>query len=100
MFKYILEKNGYCNRPASLMKLLQKKCLVSDMCAGPVPQNQIYVMVNMSADPMTMMAWLLVWCKWNRHSHWPRHACKSSLTVPGIPVSRVQFCNTYIAGAM
>ena len=41
--------------PASLPKLLQTNCLVSDMYAGPVPHNQICVMVNMSADPVAMM---------------------------------------------
>ena len=57
-------KHWYCNRPAGLMKLLQKKkILVSDMCAGPVPHNQTCAMINMSADQMAMMAGLLVWCK-------------------------------------
>ena len=35
-------------------------CLVSDICAGSVPQNQTCVMVNMSADPVATMAGLLV----------------------------------------
>ena len=42
--------------PASLVKMLQKNCLVSDMCAGPVPHNQTCVMVITSADPVAMMA--------------------------------------------
>ena len=33
-------KHGYCNMTASLMKLLQNNCLVSDMYAGPVLHNQ------------------------------------------------------------
>ena len=53
-------KHGYCNMPASLVKLLQTNCLVSGMYAGPVPHNQTCVMVNMSADPVAMMPVLLV----------------------------------------
>ena len=37
--------------------------LVSDMCACPVPHNQTYVMVNMSADPVAMMSGQLVGSK-------------------------------------
>ena len=46
--------------------VIEQNCLVSDMCTvcnGPVPHNQTYLMVNMSADPVDMMAGLLVWCK-------------------------------------
>ena len=53
-------KHGYCNMPASLVKLLQTNCLVSDMYAGPVPHNQTCAMVNVSADPVAMMPGLLV----------------------------------------
>ena len=43
------------------MKLLQKKnCLVTNMCAGSVPHNKTCLKVNMSADPVAMMAGLLV----------------------------------------
>ena len=43
------------------MKLLQNKlhCLVSDMCTGPVPHNQTCLMVNMSADPVGIIAGLV-----------------------------------------
>ena len=41
----------------------EQNCLVSDMCTGHVPHNQTCLMVNMSADPVKMMAGLLVWCK-------------------------------------
>ena len=34
-------------------------CLVSDMCTGPVPHNQTCLMVNVSDDPVGIMAWLL-----------------------------------------
>ena len=34
---------------------------VSDMCDGSMPQNQTRVMVNMSTDPVAIMAGLLVW---------------------------------------
>ena len=37
------------------------------MCTGPVPHNQTCLTVNMSADPVGMMAGLLVWCIYNRH---------------------------------
>ena len=57
--------------PASLVKLLQNSCLISDMCAGPVPHNQTCVMVNMSADPVAIMPGLLVMRKLNRHAHLP-----------------------------
>ena len=50
-------------RYSSLVKLLRKKLLDSDMYAGPMPHNQICIMVNMSAGPVAMMAGLLVWCK-------------------------------------
>ena len=56
-------KHGYCNMPASLVKLrhnCRHNCLVSDMYAGPEPHNQICVMVYMSADPVAMMPGLLV----------------------------------------
>ena len=46
----------YSNRPASLMKLLQKiNCLVSVICSRPVQHNQKCIMVNMSADPVAMI---------------------------------------------
>ena len=41
----------------------EQNCLVSDICNGPVPHNQTFLMVNMSADPVGMMTELLVWCK-------------------------------------
>ena len=53
-------KLGHCNIPASLVKLLQTYCLVSDICAGPVQHNQTGVMVNMSSDPVALMPELLV----------------------------------------
>ena len=53
-------KHGYCNMPASLVKLLRHNYIVSDMCAGLMPHNQTCVMVNMSADPVDMMPWQLV----------------------------------------
>ena len=53
-------KHGYCNMPASLVKLYRHNCLVSDMYAGSVPHNQTCVMVNMSADPVAMMPGQLV----------------------------------------
>ena len=56
-------KHGYCNMPASLVKLFRHNCLVLDMYAGPVPHNQTCVMVNMSADPLAMMPGHLVWRK-------------------------------------
>ena len=69
--------------------------LVSDRCGGPVLHNQTCIMVKMSADPVAIMAGLLVWCKYktctlvrcslNRRDRW------SSVTVPSIPVSQVQF---------
>ena len=37
-----------------------QNCLVSYMCTGHVPRNQTCLMVNMSADPLEIMAWLLV----------------------------------------
>ena len=46
---------------ASLVKLLQKKnCLLSDMCAGPVPHNQTCVMYNLSSDHVAIMTGLMV----------------------------------------
>ena len=53
-------KHGYCNMPASLVKLLQNNCLVSGMYAGPMQPSQTCAMVNMSADPVAMMPGLLV----------------------------------------
>ena len=53
-------KHGYCNMLASLVKLYRHDCLVSEMCASPVPQNQTCVMVNMSAGPVAMMPGQLV----------------------------------------
>ena len=53
-------KHGYCNMPASLVKLLQTKLLGFRHHAGPVPHNKTYAMVNMSADPLAMMPGLLV----------------------------------------
>ena len=38
----------------------RRNCLVSDMCAGPVPHNQTCVMVNIYADPVAMMPGQLV----------------------------------------
>ena len=38
----------------------RRNCLVSDMYAGPVPDNQTCVMVNMSADHVEMMPGQLV----------------------------------------
>ena len=38
----------------------RRSCLVSDMYAGPVPDNQTCVMVNMSADLVEMMPGQLV----------------------------------------
>ena len=54
-------KYRYCNMPASLVKLLYRhNCLVSDMSVDPVPHNQTWVMVIMSADPVAMMPGQLV----------------------------------------
>ena len=41
------------------------------MYAGPVPHNQTWVMVNMSADPIAMMPGQLVVRKKNRLAHMP-----------------------------
>ena len=61
LFKRKVLRHGCCSRPASLVKLLQKKnCLVLDICAGPVPHNQTCVLVDMSTDPLAMMDGLLV----------------------------------------
>ena len=73
-------------------------CLVSDMCAGPLPHNQTCVMVNMSAVPVAMVpgSWsgeqtcTLAGCNLNRHARW------SSATVPSIPVNWVQPFNCNI----
>ena len=56
---------------ASLVKLLQDNCLVSDMYTCPVPHSETCLMVNMSADPVAMMPGLLVGRKLNRHAYWP-----------------------------
>ena len=53
-------KYGYCNRPASLVKLLQALLLGFRHVCWPVPHNQTGVMVNMSAHPVAMMSGLLV----------------------------------------
>ena len=54
------KKPERCSRPASLVKLLQKKRLVSDMCVGRVQHNQTCVILNMTADPVAMMTGLMV----------------------------------------
>ena len=86
LFKSKVLKHGYCNRPASLVKLLQKKCLVSDMCAGPVPHNQTCIMIKMSADPVAMMAGLLVLCSLDRHAYWQGEAWTD---MPAEPVQQL-----------
>ena len=44
-----------------------------DMYAGSIPHNQTCIMVNMSTDPVTIVAgpWagLLVWYKYKIHAH-------------------------------
>ena len=49
-------KHGYCNMPASLVKLLQTYLLGF----SPVPHNQTCILINMSADPVATMPGLLV----------------------------------------
>ena len=58
--------HGYCNMPASFVKLYRHNCLVSDMYAGPDKVEQTCTLAR---------------CNLNRHARW------SSATVPSIPVS-------------
>ena len=52
--------HGYCNMPASLVKLLLTYLLGVRHVSGPVPYNQTCATVNMSVDPVAMMPGLLV----------------------------------------
>ena len=65
------------------------------MFDGSVLHNQTCVMVKMYADPVAIMAGLLVWCKFKKctlgRCSLNRRPCWSNATVPGISFSQVQF---------
>ena len=70
------------------------------MCTGPVPHtsNQTCLTVNMSADPVGMMAGLLVWCKKNRHAHWPVLLQDGCLLDRCHSIIMPIFCNSILHG--